>query len=108
MDYNAGKSIGPSFAGESAGLTDRRFAWGVDGRFSIDDAMAASAVAALKAIIAAHDPTLPLAAAEIDARNLAHFDGEKLAKALAIWTAQKLGVSLATARAEILAIYKGF
>ena len=49
----------------------------------------------------------PMTAAEIDARNLARFDGEKLAKALAIWTAQKLGVSLATARAEILEIYKG-
>ena len=37
----------------------------------------------------------------------ARFDGEKLVKAVAIWTAQRLGVPLATARAEILAIYRG-
>jgi hypothetical protein len=36
----------------------------------------------------------------------ARFDGEKLVKAVAIWTAQKLGVAPATARAEILAIYR--
>lgn len=35
------------------------------------------------------------------------FDGEKLVKALAIWTAQKLNVPLATAKQEILTIYKG-
>jgi hypothetical protein len=35
------------------------------------------------------------------------FDGEKLVKAVAVWTAQRLGVPLATARSEILAIYRG-
>lgn len=35
------------------------------------------------------------------------FDGEKLVKALAIWAAQKLNVSLATAKSELLTIYKG-
>ncbi len=48
-------------------------------------------------------------AARADEAALAQFDGptQKIIKALAIWTAQKLGVPLATARAEILAIYKG-
>lgn len=35
------------------------------------------------------------------------FDGEKMLKALAIWTAGKLNVPLATAKAEILTIYRG-
>ncbi len=37
----------------------------------------------------------------------AAFDGERLVKAAAIWVAQKLGVPLATARQEILTIYRG-
>ena len=43
--------------------------------------------------------------AEIAAAAAARFDGEKLIKAVAIWTAQKLAVPLATARSEVLAIY---
>jgi hypothetical protein len=35
------------------------------------------------------------------------FDGQKMLKAVAIWTAGKLGVPLPTAKAEILAIYRG-
>lgn len=35
------------------------------------------------------------------------FDNEKLVKALAIWTAGKLGVQLQQAKQEILAIYRG-
>lgn len=35
------------------------------------------------------------------------FDDQKLVKALGLWTAQKLGVPLATAKAEILVIYRG-
>ena len=34
------------------------------------------------------------------------FDNNKLLRALALWTAQKLGVTAATARSEIIAIYK--
>lgn len=34
------------------------------------------------------------------------FDDQRMVKALARWTAQKLGVPIATAKAEILAIYK--
>lgn len=40
-------------------------------------------------------------AAQQEARE---FDERKLVKAVAIWAAQKLGVPLATARQEILAI----
>jgi len=47
-------------------------------------------------------------AAQQDAQSLSRFDNEQLVKALAIWTAGKLGVSLAIAKAEILTIYKGF
>src|SRR5689334_9972466 len=48
-------------------------------------------------------------AARTDEAALAQFDGQtqKMLKALAIWTAQKLGVQPATAKQEILAIFKG-
>lgn len=48
-------------------------------------------------------------AARVDEGALAQFDGptQKMIKAVAIWTAQKLNIPLATARAEILAIFKG-
>jgi hypothetical protein len=44
-----------------------------------------------------------------DAEAVTRFDVNeaKMLKALAIWTAQKLGIPLATTRAEILTIYKG-
>lgn len=47
-------------------------------------------------------------AARADAEAVGRFDmpEAKMLKALAIWTAQKLGVPLATARAEIIAIFK--
>jgi hypothetical protein len=47
--------------------------------------------------------------ARSDEAALAQFDGptQKMIKALAIWTAQKLGVPLATAKQEIVTIYKG-
>ena len=35
------------------------------------------------------------------------FDSDKMLKAVAIWNAQKHGVPLPTAKAEIIAIYKG-
>lgn len=35
------------------------------------------------------------------------FDNEKMLKALAIWTAGRLGVSVAVAKAEIITIYRG-
>ena len=34
------------------------------------------------------------------------FDGQKMLKAVAVWTAGKLGVTPATAKAEILGIYR--
>jgi len=48
-------------------------------------------------------------AERVDSAALAQFDGEtqKMIKALAIWMAQRLNIPLVTARAEILAIYKG-
>ncbi len=46
-------------------------------------------------------------AARQTAREQAQFDEAKMLKAVAIWTAQRLGVPLATARAEILAVYRG-
>lgn len=36
----------------------------------------------------------------------AEFDGQKLLKALAIWTAGKMDISASAAKAEILSIYK--
>lgn len=45
-------------------------------------------------------------AAQTNARANGHLDGDKLVKALAIWTAQRLNVPLATARQEILMIVK--
>jgi len=39
--------------------------------------------------------------------SLSRFDNEKLVKAVAIWTAGKLGVALPTAKQEIIAIYRG-
>lgn len=50
--------------------------------------------------IADYDAAKANAAADRD------FDGQKMVKAVAIWTAQKLSIPLATARAEIAAIYK--
>lgn len=46
--------------------------------------------------------------ARADEAALVQFDGptQKIVKALAIWAAQKFGIPLTTARAEILAIYK--
>lgn len=46
------------------------------------------------------------AAAEKVTRTATDFDEQKLVKALGLWTAQKLGVAPATAKAEILAIYR--
>jgi hypothetical protein len=48
-------------------------------------------------------------AARLDAEATGRFDTPeaKMLKALAIWTAQKVGVPLATARAEIMTIFKG-
>ena len=46
-------------------------------------------------------------AAQLVGQTTARFDSEKLVKALAIWTAQKLNVPLATAKAEILTILRG-
>lgn len=48
-------------------------------------------------------------AARLDEGALAQFDGptQKMIKALAIWAAQKLGIQPATARQEIIAIFKG-
>lgn len=42
-----------------------------------------------------------------DSRALGQFNGEKLVKAVAIWTAGRLNVPMATARQEILTILKG-
>jgi hypothetical protein len=41
------------------------------------------------------------------AQTAAEFDAEKLVKALAIWTAQKLNIPLPQAKQEILTIYRG-
>jgi hypothetical protein len=44
---------------------------------------------------------------QVTAQTLSRFDGEKLVKALAIWTAGKLNVPIATAKQEILQILRG-
>ena len=46
-------------------------------------------------------------AAQATKQTAERFDSEQLVKALAIWTAQKLGIPLNTARQEILAILRG-
>jgi len=46
-------------------------------------------------------------AAQADSQALGRVNSEKLVKALAIWTAGKLAVPLATARQEIVTILKG-
>ncbi len=45
-------------------------------------------------------------AAKAEGASNRDIDGQKIVKALAIWTAQKLGVAPATMRAEVIAIYK--
>ena len=45
-------------------------------------------------------------AAQVIEQSLSRFDDEKFVKALAIWTAGKVGVPLNTAKQEILTIYK--
>jgi hypothetical protein len=44
--------------------------------------------------------------AQANEQSLSRFDGEKLVKALAIWTAGKVGVPINTAKQEIFTIYK--
>lgn len=44
--------------------------------------------------------------AQQTAQAVSRFDGDKMVKALAIWTAGKLNIPLATARAEILTVYR--
>lgn len=63
--------------------------------------------AALKKRAATAQEIADYDAAQVAAREQMAFDGEKMLKAVAIWVAQKLGVPLATARSEILAIYRG-
>lgn len=46
-------------------------------------------------------------AARMTSMALGRFDEEKLVKALAIWAAGKLNIPLATAKSEILSIYRG-
>ena len=46
-------------------------------------------------------------AAKADTTANREIDGQKMVKALAIWTAQKLNIPPATMRAEVIAIYKG-
>lgn len=46
------------------------------------------------------------ATAKQQAQEQVEFDGDRMLMALARWTAQKVGVSAATARSEILAIYR--
>lgn len=47
------------------------------------------------------------AAALLDADADKDFDGSKIVKAVALWAAQRFGVSPAAARSQIVSIYKG-
>jgi hypothetical protein len=101
------KAIAAHFADElrAAGLLGRPFTWGEDGAFHFDPAMLPAERDAVLAVYAAHDPAdAAKAAAYVEARRLEDFDEARLLKAVAVWTAQKLGIPLATARAEIVAI----
>lgn len=51
--------IGPAFSEElaAAGLAGLPFSWGDDGEFNFGDAMTAAQIEAVKAVLAAHDPT---------------------------------------------------
>lgn len=106
MDYSAGKPIGPTFADEIVSLSDRRFAWGADGKFTLSEDMAPADVDALKAIIAAHVSTATRSQAKLDAETIASLDSFKLLKAIVLWQAQLHGKTAPQARDEILAIYR--
>lgn len=101
----------PHFAEDlrAAGLLGLPFTWSpTDGTCTFDARMTAAQIAAVQAVIAAHDPTdATKQAAYLAVQRGADFDGQRLVKAVAIWAAGKLGVPLATARSEILAIYQG-
>jgi hypothetical protein len=52
--------IGPSFSAEldAAGVTDRRFTWGTDGKIQYDPEVPESERAKVEAVLAAHDSAL--------------------------------------------------
>jgi hypothetical protein len=57
--YSAGKSIGPNFANElaAAGLAGLPVTWTGAGGFLFDGSLSPAQIAAVKAVINAHDPT---------------------------------------------------
>jgi hypothetical protein len=52
-------AIGPTFPGEleAAGLLGLPFSWGADGSLYYDPRMTPEQIAAVEAVVAAHDPT---------------------------------------------------
>jgi hypothetical protein len=55
------KAIGPTFAREiaAAGLSGLPFSWSADGSITFDVTMTSAQIAAVLAVYAAHDPTVP-------------------------------------------------
>lgn len=56
------KAIGPTFSEELrvAGLAGLPFSWAPDGSFTFDPRMTPEQIAAVRAVLAAHDPTKTL------------------------------------------------
>jgi hypothetical protein len=92
--------LGIPIFGVSFGRIDDRNSWRIDFKPEATSQQRTTA----EALKLTYNP-----ATDTDYRNeveLARFDGERFVKAVVVWTAQKLDIPLATARQEILAIYR--
>ena len=105
-----GQTLAPHFADEvqAAGLAGKPFTWTDDGKLSFGESLTTSERNQITALVAAHNPADVVKIAAFKAKLAqGNLDGQKMLKALAIWTAGKLGISEAQARQEILTIYRG-
>ena len=93
--------LGVPIYGVSIGRADDRSTWRIDYAPGATDLQRSTA----EALKLTYDPATDTA--YTDEQATLRFTDEKLIKAVAIWTAQKLSVPIATARSEILTIYKG-
>ena len=86
--------------GVSIGRADDRATWRVDFKQGVTDAQKTAA----QTLITTYDEATDADASDEDAN--AAIDGNRMLKAVVVWTAQRLNVPIATARNQILAIYK--
>lgn len=92
--------LGIPIAGVSFGRVDDRTTWRIDYKPEATQPQKDQAEAFKLTYDAATDQ------AWIDEQADQAIDGHKALKAVVIWAAQKLGIAPATAKAQILAIYK--